>query len=106
VLTDGAPLARFLGFPKLFRASIFPVSLSIPWGLTIGPWPHLPPPTHLRYRIGPAVLPEGGFCQPGEEPSNERVAAYDARVRAAMQDLLDQLREDDERGATPDLAAE
>ena len=94
VLTDGAPLARLLRFPKLFRASIFPVSLSIPWGLTIGPWPHLPPPTHLRYRIGPAVLPEGGFCAPGEEPSSERVAAYDARVRAAMQRLLDQLKDE------------
>jgi 1-acyl-sn-glycerol-3-phosphate acyltransferase len=105
VLTDGAPLAKLLRFPQLFRASIFPVSLSIPWGLTIGPWPHLPPPTRLRYRIGPPVLPEGGFCAPGEEPSNERVAAYDERVRAAMQDLLDHLEAEDGR-ATADLAAE
>jgi hypothetical protein len=81
------------------------VSLSIPWGLTIGPWPHLPPPTRLRYRIGPAVLPEGGFCKADEEPSNARVAAYDERVRGAMQDLLDQLEADDGRGAA-DLAAE
>jgi len=108
VLTDGAPLARFLRFPKLFRASIFPVSLSFPWGLTIGPWPHLPPPTRLRYRIGPAVLPEGGFGEPGAEPSNAQVAAYDERVRAAMQDLLDQLRDEDarERRAPAELAAE
>jgi 1-acyl-sn-glycerol-3-phosphate acyltransferase len=91
VLTDGAPLARFLHFPQLFRASIFPVSLSIPWGLTIGPWPHIPPPTHLRYRIGAPVLPEGGFCGPGEVPSDERVDAYDARVQAAIQGLLDEL---------------
>jgi len=105
VLTDGAPLARWLRLPKLFRASIFPVSLTIPWGLTIGPWPHLPPPTRLRYKIGPAILPEGGFCEPGEEPSRERVAAYDERVRAAMQDLLDQLRDED-RGVAALLAAE
>jgi 1-acyl-sn-glycerol-3-phosphate acyltransferase len=105
VLTDGAAVARWLKFPKLFRASIFPVSLTIPWGLTIGPWPHLPPPTRLRYRIGRAILPDGGFCEPGEEPSRERVAAYDARVRRAMQDLLDQLRDDD-RGTTAPLAAE
>jgi 1-acyl-sn-glycerol-3-phosphate acyltransferase len=105
VLTDGAAVARWLKFPKLFRASIFPVSLSIPWGLTIGPWPHLPPPTRLRYRIGRPVLPEGGFGEPGEEPSNERVRAYDARVRRAMQDLLDQLRDED-RGGSAQLAAE
>jgi 1-acyl-sn-glycerol-3-phosphate acyltransferase len=91
VLTDGAAVARLLRFPELFRASIFPVSLSFPWGLTIGPWPHLPPPARLRYRIGPAVYPEGGFCAPGVEPSSEAVAAYDARVQAAIQSLLDEL---------------
>jgi 1-acyl-sn-glycerol-3-phosphate acyltransferase len=96
VLTDGAPLARFLRFPKLFRASIFPVSLSIPWGLTIGPWPHLPPPTHLRYRIGRPVLPDDAPGAAGKEPSGAQVAAYDAKVRAAMQELLDELREEDE----------
>ncbi len=104
VLTDGAPLARLLRFPKLFRANIFPISLSFPWGLTIGPWPHIPPPTRLRYRIGPAVIPDGGFDEPGEEPTTERVVAYDAKVRAAMQQLLDQLRDED-RG-TADEAAE
>jgi 1-acyl-sn-glycerol-3-phosphate acyltransferase len=93
VLTDGAAFARFLGFPKLFRASIFPVSLAFPWGLTIGPWPHIPPPAKLRYRIGAPVFPEGGLRQrgPDEEPSAEEVAAYDARVRAAIQRLLDEL---------------
>ena len=114
VLTDGAPLARLLRFPQLFRASIFPVSMSIPWGLTIGPWPHLPTPTHLRYRIGRPVLPRSGYCNPGEEPSPARIAEYDEDVRAAMQELLDELREDDERARwekrarrfSPDLAAE
>jgi 1-acyl-sn-glycerol-3-phosphate acyltransferase len=96
VLTDGEPIARLLGFPKLFRASIFPVHLSIPWGLAIGPWPHLPPPSRLKYRFGKPVLPEGGFCAPGEEPSPERVAAYDARVRAAVQALLDDLAREEE----------
>ena len=97
VLTDGAPLARLLRFPQLFRASIFPVSLSIPWGLTIGPWPHIPTPARLRYRIGPPVLPEGGPWEAGREPTEADVAAYDTKVRRAMQELLDQLRDEDER---------
>jgi 1-acyl-sn-glycerol-3-phosphate acyltransferase len=105
VLTDGAPLARLLGFPKLFRATVFPVSLSIPWGLTIGPLPHLPIPARLRYRIGPPVLPEGGFCRAGEKPSIEQVLAYDERARAAIQDLLDQLQAED-KGPTAQPAAE
>jgi 1-acyl-sn-glycerol-3-phosphate acyltransferase len=98
VLTDGEPIARFLRFPKLFRASIFPIHLSIPWGLAIGPWPHLPPPTTLRYRIGPPVLPDDGYPEPGKEPSPEQLAAYDAKVQRAVQALLDEL-EDDERDA-------
>lgn len=92
VLTDGAPLARFLQFPKLFRASIFPVSLAFPWGLTIGPWPHLPPPARLRYRIGTPVLPDGGYPVPGVEPSADQIAAYDEKVQAAIQALLDELQ--------------
>ena len=114
VLTDGAPVAKFLRFPQLFRASIFPVSLAFPWGLTIGPWPHLPPPTRLRYRIGRPVLPDDGFCKAGEEPTTAKVKGYDAKVRGAMQELLDQLRDEDPREkrgkrhwrAAPDLAAE
>lgn len=91
VLTDGAAFARRLGLPKLARASVFPVHLSLPWGLTFGPLPHLPTPARLRYRIGPPVPPPAGFV-PGTEPTEAQVAAYDAAVRAAMQGLLDGLK--------------
>jgi 1-acyl-sn-glycerol-3-phosphate acyltransferase len=92
VLTDGRPLARALRLPQLFRAEIFPVHLSLPWGLAVGPWPHIPLPAHLRYRIGAPVLPPEPV-QPGEEPSEELVRAYDARVQTAVQGLLDQLKD-------------
>ena len=94
VISDGQWLAKLLRFPKLFRARILPVHLSIPWGLTIGPWPHIAPPTRLRYRIGPPVLPEGGWPAPGKDPSEAHIAAYDAQVRAAVQSLLDDLAND------------
>lgn len=94
VLTDGARVARKLRLPELFRAEIFPVHLSVPWGLGVGPMPHLPMPSHLRYRIGTPIFPP--IPSPvGQEPSAEAVEAYDTVVRAAVQGLLDQLKEEE-----------
>jgi hypothetical protein len=91
VLTDGRPVARALRLPELARAEIFPIHLSLPWGLAVGPWPHLPTPARLRYRIGPPILPPAGLA-PGADPPEELVQAVDAEVRAAVQRLLDELR--------------
>lgn len=92
ILTDGRSLARALRIPELARANVFPVHLSLPWGLAIGPLPHIPVPTRLRYRIGPPVLPPE-LVAPGEEPSEALVRAYDAKVQAAVQRLLHDLRD-------------
>ena len=91
VLTDGAPLARAMGLPQLARAEIFPVSLSFPWGLTIGPLPHLPPPTTLRYKLGTPIQPP--ITVPaGEEVPQWAIDQLDAQVQAAVQELLDTLK--------------
>jgi 1-acyl-sn-glycerol-3-phosphate acyltransferase len=93
VLTDGHSFAEWIGLHDLTRASVFPVHLSLPWGVAVGPLPHLPLPVELRYRIGaPIPLPVG--WEPCEEPPEEVVAAYDEQVRNAVQALLDQLREE------------
>lgn len=93
VLSDGARIASALNLKKIARASIFPVHLSIPWGLTVGPMPHLPLPVTLRYRLGaPVPPPEGPFPDP--DPAPERVAAWDAAVRAEVQRLLTGLKEE------------
>lgn len=92
VLSDGRRFAKAVGLQRIARASIWPVHLSLPWGLAIGPWPHLPTPARLRYRIGPPVHPPAEVA-PGEEPSEELVRAYDHEVQAAVQALLDELKE-------------
>ena len=95
VLTDGRKFARAVGLYDVARAEIFPVHLSLPWGLGIGPLPHLPTPARLRYKIGkPVEVPEGVVL--GQEPTDDQVREYDARVQAEVQGLLDQLREEDE----------
>jgi 1-acyl-sn-glycerol-3-phosphate acyltransferase len=93
VLTDGAPIARAMGLPKLARAEIFPISLSFPWGLTIGPLPHIPPPTTLRYKIGAPIAPPCTVA-PGEEPPAWAVAQLDMQVQAAVQGMLDELKDE------------
>jgi 1-acyl-sn-glycerol-3-phosphate acyltransferase len=91
VLSDGRELARKLHLRELWRASIWPVHLSLPWGLAVGPWPHLPLPTRLRYRIG---LPISVSDEPIADPAPSLVEELDARVQAAVQAQLDALRDD------------
>ncbi|MFO0630648.1 MAG: hypothetical protein U0325_34165 [Polyangiales bacterium] len=92
VLSDGRRVARALGLPRLFRAEIWPVHLSLPWGLAVGPWPHIPLPTRMAYRLGDPIDPRR-FGAPGEEPDPEAVRALDAEVRAAIQAMLVELRD-------------
>ncbi len=91
VLRRGKRIARALGLRRFARTDVFPISLSIPWGLTIGPVPNLPVPARFRYRFGAPVQIED---QPVAEPSQAQIDELDRRVRATMQELLDQLRED------------
>lgn len=94
VLTDGRKVARAIGLYDVARAEIFPIHLSLPWGLGIGPLPHLPTPVNLRYKIGKPVELPAGFTV-GDEPTDEQVIDYDARVQSAVQGLLDRLRDED-----------
>ncbi len=92
VLSDGRKLADRLGLHRRFRARIFPVHLSLPWGIGVGPLPHWPLPARLRYLVGSpiSVAPVG---QRFQEPPDALVDEFDAKVRHAMQLLLDELKE-------------
>ena len=96
VLSDGAAIARRLGLKKLVRAEIWPLHISIPWGLTLGPWPHLPLPTTLRYRIGAPITPPA-LEDPERGPTEAQVRDLDQTVRSAVQALLFDLRDGRER---------
>lgn len=84
VLSDGRRIAKALSFGPLARAHVFPIHVSLPWGLAIGPWPHLPWPARLRYRIGKPIAPP-------RSASEDAVRELDLRVREAMQRELDEL---------------
>src|SRR5262249_2797876 len=67
VLPAGHRTAQALRLHHTARARISPTPPPLPGGLAIGPWPHLPTPAELRYRIGPAI-PAPEPLPPGEEP--------------------------------------
>jgi 1-acyl-sn-glycerol-3-phosphate acyltransferase len=92
VLTDGRAIAKALRLQKLTRANVWPIHLSLPWGIGFGPLPHLPIPANLRYRVGTPIYPPP--IAPGSEPTEAMVTSVDATVRAAVQGLLDQLRDE------------
>jgi hypothetical protein len=94
VVSDGRRLAEILGIKKLARANVWPIHFSLPWGLTVGPWPHIPVPARLRYRVGHPIAPPP--LAEGEEPSDDDVLDFDASVRGAVQGLLDGLRDEDQ----------
>ncbi|HTM21371.1 MAG TPA: 1-acyl-sn-glycerol-3-phosphate acyltransferase [Kofleriaceae bacterium] len=94
VLSDGQRLARALHLHALTRASVWPVHLSLPWGIGFGPLPHFPLPARLRYRIGEPIQPPP--VDPDRPPAEETVLAIDAAVRAAITAQLDELRREDQ----------
>ena len=89
VLTSGRAFARAVGLRRIARAEIWPIHLSLPWGLALGPWPHIPLPGRFRYLAGAPIRPAEGVTE-------QELAA---QVEAAVQRQLDQLKAEQlERG--------
>ena len=84
VLSDGAKIARLLRLRERARLEVFPLTLSIPWGLFLGPLPgYLPLPTKIRIRVLPALTSHL------DEPYNRE--SVDRDVQARMQRELDRM---------------
>ncbi len=55
VLIRGDRLSRMLRLDKLFRLKVFPVAISLPWGIAPAALPQLPLPAKIRTRFMPPV---------------------------------------------------
>ncbi|HJL15439.1 MAG TPA: lysophospholipid acyltransferase family protein [Sandaracinaceae bacterium LLY-WYZ-13_1] len=73
VLSDGRALARRFGTHRFLRTDVLPVTLSLPWGVSVGAPPYLPWPTQILIE----VLEPVRFERSGAE-----AAADDAYVEA------------------------
>jgi len=81
VLWDGVSLARWLGLDRRLRLRAFPLSLSVPWGLWLGPLPgYVPLPARIDVRVLPPICADDGS-----------VDEVDRRVRACLQRAADEL---------------
>lgn len=90
ILDDLRPLANLLGLGRVLRAKVWPLALSVPWGLTLGPpIVYLP----LPVKIWIEVLEPIRFERDGEEAAaDERYVERCAeRVEATMQAALERL---------------
>ena len=86
VATDGARIAQALRLPTLFRYNVAPVSLSIPWGISVGIaglLPYLPLPAKLDTTVLASLQPEP------DEPDR----AFALRVEHLMQQAMDGMTE-------------
>ena len=90
VLSDLPWLARALGVDRRFRLTVFPLALSVPWGLTLGPLPpYLPWPSRILIEALPAIH----FPRTGEDAAADDawVTACAHHVEARMQAALPRL---------------
>ena len=90
ILSDGQAIARWFPLARLMRAKAWPIALSIPWGITIGP----PPPyIPVRSRFFQEVLPPIAFERDGEQAARDDawVEACHHRVLDEMQACMDRL---------------
>jgi 1-acyl-sn-glycerol-3-phosphate acyltransferase len=84
VISDGQHLARRLRLHRHLRLKALPISVSIPWGISVGVagiLPYVALPTKLITAVLPAMTPD----------SDESAEDFAARVETAMQARLDDL---------------
>ena len=85
-LSRGEGLAKLLRLDKVMRLKTLPVMLSLPFGLQVGPQPHLPLPVKISTRfLEPIDLAE----RYGEDADVDQV--YDDLI-ATMQETLTQMQ--------------
>jgi 1-acyl-sn-glycerol-3-phosphate acyltransferase len=85
-LSRGEGLARLLRLDTSMRLKSLPVMLSLPFGLQIGPLPHVPLPAKVSMRFLEPIDVRERF---GEDPDVDEV--YDEIV-ASMQETLSALQ--------------
>lgn len=100
VIDDGRWIAKGLGLDKWARLQVFPISIALPWGISIGTVPYFPLPTKILIEaLEPVRFERSG---PEAAADDAYVEACDAQVRERMQAKLTELSK--ERGSRLDKA--
>ena len=65
-------LSRFLRLDRLLRLKVFPLAISLPWGIAPAALPQLPLPAKIRTRFMPAVELDHDPARAADEDYVER----------------------------------
>lgn len=87
-ISRGEWLARMARLDKLFRLKIMPISVGVPFGLSVGLPINMPLPSKIVTEVLEPIHVAKKF---GEDPDIDEVDAY---VRGVMQDELDMLADE------------
>jgi 1-acyl-sn-glycerol-3-phosphate acyltransferase len=88
VLTRGDAIARRLNLHRWARTDVFPIALTVPWGIVPAFVPYLPLPAQTTIAFGAPMKWDVG---PDAADDGEFVARAYEEVRATMQAMLDRL---------------
>ncbi len=90
ILDDLQWLARLSGAARVFRVKVWPLTLSIPWGLTLGPpLPWLPFPSKILIEVlDPITL---DHLEPADADNPELMRETADQIRNTMQAALSRL---------------
>jgi 1-acyl-sn-glycerol-3-phosphate acyltransferase len=88
VLIRGDRLSRALRLDKLLRLKVFPVAVSLPWGIAPAALPQLPLPAKIRTRLMPAIELDH---DPQRVDDGEYVESKYREVQASIQCGMDAL---------------
>jgi 1-acyl-sn-glycerol-3-phosphate acyltransferase len=88
VLMRGDRLSRALQLDKLLRVKVFPLAISLPWGIAPAALPQLPLPAKIRTRFMPAVEVD---CDPDRADDQAYVDQKYDEVQCSIQRGMDAL---------------
>ncbi|MFZ0831678.1 MAG: lysophospholipid acyltransferase family protein [Mycobacterium sp.] len=88
VLIRGDQLSRTLGLDKVFRLKVFPLAVSLPWGIAPAALPQFPLPAKIRTRLMPPVEVDS---DPARADDDEYVQSKYREVQDTIQAGMDAL---------------
>jgi 1-acyl-sn-glycerol-3-phosphate acyltransferase len=88
VLIRGDRLSRALGLDRLLRLRVFPLAISLPWGIAPAALPQLPLPAKIRTRLMPCVeIDHDPRCAEDDGYVDRTYQEVQRRIQAGMDSL-------------------
>jgi 1-acyl-sn-glycerol-3-phosphate acyltransferase len=89
ILHDGQFIAKLLKLDRILRTDTWPLMFAMPWGLTLGPWMHMPLPTKCKTRYLEPISLEN--YSPEDVDNQQALDEIYDKVTAAMQIAMDDM---------------